>query len=145
MNTGQVVIVDPETDAIAALRQELTESGICVWHAPSGRELVHILRRHRVDVLVLNTRLPDMTGITAAGIARELQPGVKLIMTTAEHTLKLESQCRQLGLVYYGLRPLNYTDMRNMIQQTLGRLHLQRSGQPATHRRNTNTDTTMVR
>lgn len=64
MPPGQVLIADDEHDMRLLLRTWLPQraSADIVAEAVDGNEALHLWRTHRPDVVVLDDRMPGMTG-----------------------------------------------------------------------------------
>jgi CheY-like chemotaxis protein len=64
-----------------------------VGEARSGVEAVELCRSLRPDVLILDTRMPELDGVTAIPLVRAASPGTKVI-AVAEHG---EARCLVLN------------------------------------------------
>ena len=115
----RVLVADMQNDTTMLLEQQRPSQAFDIKHVTSGRAMVRTLRRGSFDLLILDARLEDMPGPSAAGVARELQPDVKIIMTTAKSSPALERRCRQVGLVYYGIKPVEPKVMLGVIETAL--------------------------
>lgn len=57
-----VLIVEDDPDARAIYEEALTQRGYTVIHAMHGAEGVHLARRHRPDLILMDIRMPVMDG-----------------------------------------------------------------------------------
>jgi DNA-binding response OmpR family regulator len=79
----RVLAVDDESLIRMSLRIALAREGYEVDTASSGSEAMGLLDRYRYDLVLLDLRLPDVSGIEVLRYARRLDPGVKVLVVTA--------------------------------------------------------------
>jgi two-component system cell cycle response regulator DivK len=65
MNTSSVLLVDDNEDGLDMYREYLTYRGYRVLLARTGDEAIAQARAHRPDVILLDVRMPRMTGTDA--------------------------------------------------------------------------------
>src|SRR5579864_390714 len=65
-----VLCVDDSTDILLICRTVLESGGYQVFTAASGAEALEMLKKHRVDVAVIDNVMPGMSG---ADLAREIK------------------------------------------------------------------------
>ena len=80
----QVLLVDDEPDARKTYHDILSSAGYDVRDASSGEEALEALGGFRPDVILLDIRLPGMSGIE---LARRVSPDIPIVMITALNTL----------------------------------------------------------
>ncbi len=63
MKGRKIVIIEDENDLAAALQEELVRVGFVVRTASSGEEGVQDIKRERPDLILLDSMLPQMSGL----------------------------------------------------------------------------------
>jgi two-component system response regulator GlrR len=83
-----VLLVDDEPAIVKALAIALTRAGFRVSTALSGETAMSIIRGERVDVFVVDLRIPDMRGDTLFELASAVQPQLRsrTLFTTGDIT-----------------------------------------------------------
>lgn len=64
MKVRRVLIVDDEPAVCRALQKALTRAGHTVLVAPSGEQACELLAVHEVDAILMDLRMPSMSGQT---------------------------------------------------------------------------------
>jgi CheY-like chemotaxis protein len=70
MNTSSILLVDDNEDGLDMYREYLTYRGYRVVLARNGEEAIVQARAHRPDVILLDVRMPRMTGTDAMRVLR---------------------------------------------------------------------------
>ncbi|MGW3731045.1 response regulator, partial [Streptomyces sp. NPDC000851] len=80
----RVLLADDEALLRAALRLVLAhvDDIDVVAEAVNGSEAVDLAARHRVDVVLMDIRMPGMDGLTATEALADLAPAVRVVMLT---------------------------------------------------------------
>ncbi|GHF30950.1 DNA-binding response regulator [Streptomyces mashuensis] len=80
----RVLIADDEPLIRAGIRMILTSADDIevVAEAANGREAVELARRHRVDVALLDIRMPVLDGLSALAELGRAAPGVRVLILT---------------------------------------------------------------
>jgi DNA-binding response OmpR family regulator len=60
-----ILLADDDSDFVECIRELLTNKGYNVFIAENGVEAVEMVRKERIDLLVLDLRMPIMAGIEA--------------------------------------------------------------------------------
>lgn len=78
----KVLLVEDDEDNRLLLAEVLAVAGHTVHPAATGTEALRILAEHPVDVVVTDLGLPGMGGLEMARAARQLAPGVPVVLVT---------------------------------------------------------------
>jgi DNA-binding response OmpR family regulator len=95
----RVLVVDDEPAICKALTMALTRAGFDALAAQTGESALAILRSERVDVLVLDLRIPDTRGDVIFELAAAIHPHLRtqtLFLTgdISERALRLIAACK---------------------------------------------------
>ena len=101
MVESRALIVDDEDDMRLLVRStiEAANKGLSVaGEAANGHEALAAWREHHPDVIVLDHRMADLTGIEVADRIRAEQPDQQIILFSAFLTDDLVHQAEAMGL-----------------------------------------------
>jgi len=85
--SGRVIcLVDDDADYLAATQRLLERDGHQVLAAGSGREALDLLRRHEVDLLLLDYYMPGMNGEAVVSELRQFNHRLQVILQTGYAT-----------------------------------------------------------
>src|SRR5215475_12149611 len=87
MPAEKVLIVDDERLVRWSLRQKCEEWGFAVVEASSGEQALGLADRESPDVVLLDVRLPDITGIEVLDQLKKNGAAPSVIMITADPQL----------------------------------------------------------
>ncbi len=116
---SQVLIVDDEAIVRESVRDWLVTSGFTVSTAASGEEALEMASGQDFGVVVLDIRLPGMTGLKTLQALRALKPNIKAIMITAYPTPEFCEEAAKLGALDFVVKPVAPEDLENLINKAL--------------------------
>jgi two-component system KDP operon response regulator KdpE len=82
MESASILIVDDELSIRRALNKTLSSLGFRTAEAARGEEALSLIRASSFDAILLDINMPGMTGITACGNIRKLNPRLPILMLT---------------------------------------------------------------
>ncbi len=102
----RIVIADDHRIVREGLRFLLSERPDIeiVGEAENGRELLELLTTTDVDVVVLDVRMPEMTGLDALARLKELEPEVRVIVLSMHDEPAYVRRAIELGAAGYLLK-----------------------------------------
>lgn len=116
---GTILIVDDDTQLRQSFDKLLTEEGHAVRTAPSGEAAIASVRESVPDLVVMDVRLPGITGLETFSIIREFEPKLPVIVMTAFGTTETAIEATKLGAYEYVLKPFEVPDILALIDQAL--------------------------
>ena len=66
-----ILIVDDDPTAAVVLQEQLHQAGYRTLVAHSGNEALELVARHRIELMLLDVMMPDMSGLTVCRLLRE--------------------------------------------------------------------------
>lgn len=95
----KVLVVD-DTEHVRTMLVDMLElDGFdVVGQAASGSEAIEVVPKHDPDVIVMDYKMPDMNGLTAAERIRSDRPEQPIILYTAFLDDALERQAKEAGV-----------------------------------------------
>jgi CheY-like chemotaxis protein len=79
---AHILVVDDEATIRLTLEMLLRRRGYAVTIASSGAEALALIEQQPFDLLLLDLKMPGMSGLEVAQRARALQPAAKILILT---------------------------------------------------------------
>ena len=120
MPAEKILIVDDERLVRWSLRQKCEEWGFHVLEADAGEPALRIAERENPDLVLLDVRLPDLTGIEVLDqLKKNPDTAPAVIMITADPQLDDVKAAIKLGAVDFVGKPIDFELLHEVIQNTL--------------------------
>jgi nitrogen regulation protein NR(I) len=119
MRMSKVLIVDDDDQLRKSFTKLLREEGYQVDNTASGEEGLQVVRTSLPDVVVLDVRLPGMSGLETFRAIHAFDPKLPVIFMTAFSTTETAIEATKMGAFDYVLKPFDIPDMLKTIQQAL--------------------------
>lgn len=119
--TGTILAVDDDPDALFILDRLLCRQGYRVKTAGGGRAALAALEHDLVDVIVLDVMMPDLDGLQVCGALRqdERTRAIPVILLTASAHTETRLAAMALGVTEFVTKPLNSRDLLARIRAQL--------------------------
>ncbi|MFQ5797594.1 MAG: sigma-54-dependent transcriptional regulator [Bacteroidota bacterium] len=126
MRAETILIVDDEKLMRWSLAQELAKEGYLMIEAATMREGLSAACEHQPDLIVLDQRLPDGTGIDMLRELRNAKTDAMVVMLTVVDRSDLAVQAMKLGAFDYITKPVNPEELRLVVEKALETTHVKR-------------------
>ena len=124
MRTASMLIVDDDEAFRAALADELERLRFTVARAGSGEEALTRLASAEVDLVLLDLRLPKMSGLETLKAIRERHASVDVIVLTGHGSIDTAIDAIRAGAFDYVIKPCPTEELEVRIQRVLERQSL---------------------
>jgi len=115
----RILVAEDETIIRLDLVEMLTESGYeVVAQAENGAVAIELAKKFKPDLAILDVKMPEMDGITAAEQIITLAP---VLMLTAFSQRELVERARDAGVMAYVVKPFSISDLVPAIEIAISR------------------------
>ncbi len=115
--TQHILIVDDEENTRIGLSKLLTQEGFSVDSAASGKDALVFLQDHRVNLVISDINMPDMTGLVFLKELSRHYPSINVIMMTAYGGVESYLEAMNLGAFEYLHKPVRLNELRSVIHK----------------------------
>ena len=122
MPLGRILVVDDEPPVREVLTEYFSTEGYAVESAGSGAEALSAVRGGRVDLVLLDVRMPGLDGVQVLRRIREFGSGVPVIMVTANEDVALAKETLKLGAFDYVAKPFDFDYLDRAVAAGLARI-----------------------
>src|SRR3954469_18258007 len=111
----KLLVIDDEPAIQHAFRRAFQGGDVTLHSATTAAEAVEQVRRDRPDVVVLDVRLPDATGLETFRRVRGIDARIPVILVTGHGTTDLAIEAMKEGAYEYLLKPLELPQLREVV------------------------------
>jgi DNA-binding response OmpR family regulator len=119
---GRLLIVEDDLNALAGLRELLSEEGFFVRGATNGCKALEAAKQETFDIILCDYCLPDVDGLQVCRELRRLQPHLALFLVTAHRHLELVNAARQCGIEKVIAKPIVIAELFDTLAAAAARL-----------------------
>jgi response regulator NasT len=121
-HAARILVAEDEALIRLDLVEMLTEAGYeVVAQATNGVEAIALAKEFKPDLAILDVKMPELDGISAAQEIIEISP---VLMLTAFSQKELVERARDAGVMAYVVKPFSINDLTPAIEIAMSR-HLQ--------------------
>ena len=118
-----ILVVDDDASLLRALNKVLTGEGANVTCVEWAGDAIEVLskRRHEIDLVITDLRMPFVTGTTLVYAIHEIVPTLPVIVLTAFGSPDVKALCREQGAAAFLEKPLDTAQLLSAIGTVLSR------------------------
>ena len=121
---ARILIVDDDEVSCRLFAEILEGDGHEVHQARSGEEALDRLRKESYDLLLVDVRMPGITGLDVTRTMRQEQPLLPVIVMTAFGSIETAVEAIHEGAYDYVSKPMNLDELKKIVFRALGQREL---------------------
>jgi len=125
----RILVVDDDPSVQAALLRALGKRGYQVEQATSAEQALEMMKGTGFDLIVLDVKLPGMSGIDAIPRIREMDSKVVVIVITGLDSKDVALQAVRSGAYDFFPKPFSYGEIEIVIKRALDKRRLEREAE----------------
>ena len=116
-NTGDLLVVDDQMGVRRLISEALLDAGYLVDQAVDGREALDLLKEKKYQLIILDVKMPGMSGLETLREIRKIDRDVPVVLMTAYEELDLLEEADKLGVAHFLCKPFDLNELRSLARQ----------------------------
>jgi len=114
-----ILVVDDEAMILRVFERLLSKEGYTVLTASNGKEALELVRKKSLELVILDLKLPDMSGIDILRRIKRPRENPEVIVITGYGTMKTARAAMRLGAYDYITKPFDDNYVRSLVKDAL--------------------------
>lgn len=114
---GKILVADDEKAVVKILQDRFTHWGYEVDTAFDGEEALRKMASFKPDLLLLDLKMPKLSGMRVLEESRRTQPGISILILTALSSEAMASTCLDQGADDYISKPFDTRRIRESVER----------------------------
>ncbi|HEU5324134.1 MAG TPA: response regulator [Methylomirabilota bacterium] len=115
----KILIVDDAGPVVVLCVNVLQALGYAVRGANRGEAAMELLRKEPFDLMVLDYKMPGMSGFDVFQQAQALHPQLAVVLVTGHATPEIVNEATRLGFASILLKPFTSEELRGTVEKVL--------------------------
>jgi two-component system response regulator (stage 0 sporulation protein F) len=116
---NKILIVDDQQGILLLLDEVFKREGFATFLASRGIEALEIAQNVKLDVILLDIKLPFMNGIEVLKRLKVTLPNVPVVMMSAYGEPAIREEAMELGASHFITKPFDIFEIRDVIKGLL--------------------------
>ena len=124
----KILIVEDEENLRFVVAETLKRSGYEVEEAGSAEEGLDKIERQSPDLVIMDIRLPGISGLEAMGRVKAIDPNLPILVVTAFGSKEVALEAVKKGAYDFFTKPFHVDALRRAVRRALFELDGRRAG-----------------
>lgn len=122
----KVLLVDDEEDFVQTLSDRLNTREYGSYPVFDGEQALELLDHETPDVMVLDLKMPGMSGVEVLRKTKEVKPEIEIIILTGHGSEEDRKTCMKLGAYAYLQKPVDINSLAATIDEAYRKVAMTR-------------------
>ncbi len=115
-----ILVVEDEEVLREIFKDELTEAGYHVFTSGDAKDCFQKLSTVKIDLLILDIKLPDLSGLELLEKIRKKYPDLPIIMATAYDSFRTDFSIWVANVSDYIVKPVDLGVLKEKVKKIIG-------------------------
>jgi CheY-like chemotaxis protein len=123
----RILLVEDEAVMLKVMISILKPHGYQLFGCSTGEEAINLLEKERIDLVIADKNLPDISGLDVVRASKERYPWSSALIITGYASQASAEEALQLGAVDYLIKPFDLNELVSRVQDALAMQRASRS------------------
>ncbi|HOM35989.1 MAG TPA: ATP-binding protein [Bacteroidales bacterium] len=110
-----IIIAEDDQNSFYYLNKLLSRNHLKIYRATNGKEVLELIKNQKIDLILMDISMPEMSGIECTKIIRQTDKEVKIIAQTAYASLNDRDRTIETGCDEFISKPINKIELYKKI------------------------------
>ncbi len=115
----RVLVVEDEHNIRMAFTETLYREGYVVYSAETGKKALECIRNYRLDLVVLDIKMPDINGIEILKRIRNEDKNLPVIISSAYRGFKQDPEIALGNVSSFMIKPIDLNELTQKVKKAL--------------------------
>jgi len=116
------LVVDDEPGVVDQVKELLVLRQYAVVTAISGEKALELVKKEKPNIVILDIRMPGMSGIDVLKEIKKNYPKIRVIMLTGVEDESTKNMAMALGASGYLTKPYSYSELLEMSRKIINEI-----------------------
>lgn len=117
----KILLVDDEKDVRDFTARFFEERNFEVLSATSGNDALLAIKKDRPDIVLLEMKMKDMSGIEILKHIRKVSRATKVIVVSCVNDVEIIDEARRSGIIAYLTKPVLLNELMDIVLKNIGK------------------------